>query len=398
MAVQVAPLLLLVGLVSLFICLVTHACVLVVLRRRRLRGPTPPISVLKPLKGTDPHLFENLASVARQDYPEFEILFGCEDAMDPGLAVARAVQRAHPGVPMTLVAGGRSIGYNPKVNNLVQLARAARHDWLLVSDADVRVDATYLRAVAAETVDPSVGLVSSVIAGVDDESLGAALDCLHLNGFIASSVCGADVLCGHPCVIGKSMLFRKSDFLALGGFHILKDVLAEDYVLGRAYRRAGFRVALSGHPIRAVCGTRSVEAFFKRHLRWSQMRRHLSLTYVGEPLLLPMVWLMSALLLALSHGRTMSPADGLVVALSLAAMATKLAADAWLGRRLRGHTPTLGSLVLLPLKDVVILAAWITAWFKNTAEWRGNDFHIGSGSTLTRVNGHAGTAATARHG
>lgn len=397
MSVHVAPLLLWVGLLSLFIGLVTHACAGIVLRRKHLGGPTPPISVLKPLKGTDPHLFDNLASIARQDYPEFEILFGCEDAMDPALAVARKVQRAHPEVPMTLVAGGSSVGYNPKVNNLAQLAKVARHDWILVSDADVRADAVYLRSVAAETADPRVGLVSNVIAGVQDESLGATLDCLHLNGFIASSVCGAEVLAGHPCVVGKSMLFRKSDFVELGGFGLVKDVLAEDYVLGQAYHQAGFKVALSGHPIRAICGTRSVEAFFKRHLRWSQMRRHISLTYFGEPLLLPMVWLVPALLLSLSHGRALSHTDAFVSLAALAAIATKVFADAWLALRLRGSTPAVSDLALLPLKDALILLAWFVAWFKNTAEWRGNDFHIGSGSSLTPASQQGGTAATARH-
>jgi ceramide glucosyltransferase len=303
--------------------------------------------------------------------------------MDPALGIARRVQRDYPGVPMTIVAGGRPIGHNPKINNLAQLCRAARHDWVLVSDADIRADETYLEALAAQTADPRVGLVSSVIATVGDKGLGATLDGIHMNGFVASSVCAADVLAGHPCVIGKSMLFRMSDLRELGGLSIVKDVLAEDYVLGRAYKIAGRRVALSGHPIVSVVSSRSVRAFFDRHLRWSQMRRRIAAGfYLGEPLLLPTPWLAGAAIASVvAHSAEL-------FLMAVLALALRCVTEIHFAGRLRRHGYGVTAVPLVLVKDAVVLFAWMVGWFKTTASWRGTEFRIGRGSSLSPVAGN----------
>lgn len=381
------------GIASLLFRFVAEACVRITRKRSPASGPVPAISVLKPMKGSDPALYDNLVSFARQDYPAFELVLGCEDTMDPALAVARRVQREYPSVQMTIVAGGRPIGHNPKINNLAQLCRAARHDWVLVSDADIRADERYLRALAAQTADPRVGLVSSVIATAGDKGLGATLDGIHMNGFIASSVCAADVLAGHPCVIGKSMLFRTSDLHKLGGLSIVKDVLAEDYLLGRAFMTAGRRVALSGHPIVSVVGSRSARAFFERHLRWSQMRRRISVGfYLGEPLLLPTPWLIGAAIAGvLSHSAALFLSAVLVLAL-------RSATEIHFAGRLRRHGYGVTAVPLVLVKDAVVLVAWMIGWFKTTASWRGTEFRIGRGSSLSPLGGNEVEADIVEHG
>ncbi|MCA9621908.1 MAG: glycosyltransferase [Myxococcales bacterium] len=339
--------------------------------RRRPAGadlPLPAISVLKPLKGADPGLYENLVAFVEQDYPGFEIVLAIADAMDDAVAVARQVQRDYPDAPLRIVTGAPDLGFNRKVSNLAHAARHARHDALLVSDADVRPPRDYLRAMG-RCLASGADLVHNVIAPGGEQSLGAALDNAQVAGFIAASV-GTGAVFGQPLVIGKSMLFHRATLERLGGFHAYKDVLAEDYLIGRAFVEAGLTVELCAMPAFVHNPDRSLRAFFARHMRWLQMRRMVSpFVFACEPLLHPSPWLA-----LLAFERPWVAGLGLSL---------QLLVEGLMIRHARGSAPRWWQLAALPLKDLGLLAAWVMAMVRTTVEWRGHRMRIGSGTRLT---------------
>ncbi len=355
------------------------------LRAHRVGGSEPSlpaISVLKPLKGLDEGLYENLASIARQDFPEFEIVFGVEDPADPALAIALQVRRDFPHVPMRIVARPGRGALNPKISNLLNMLEVAQHDCLLISDSNVRVDLSYLRSIATELSEPGVGLVSNLIVGRGEKTAGALLENLQLNSFVIAGVCLGDAL-GHPIVVGKSMLLRRSQLEALGGLRSMADVMAEDYLLGQLYHSAGLRVVLSAHPVYTHNNTWSLARFIARHTRWAQMRRWGGLpTFIAELLMYPVPWLLAALWLAWAGD--VRPA----MACALAGIAWKVLSDAALVWGVRNERPPARVLALIPLRDCLLLALWCSALVRRTVVWRGNRRRIGHGTRLVAAPAH----------
>lgn len=333
----------------------------------------PGVTVLKPLCGADPGLAANLESFFTQDHPGYELVFGVEDAKDPAIAVVAALQAKYPHVPSRLVVhrGGRAI--NPKVRNLMGMAPWARHDLLLVSDSNVRVPAHYVREMV-ETLHaaPRVGLVTSLFAGSGEASLGAALDAVQLNGFCAAGS-ALPTSFGDAAVVGKSLLFSRRQFEALGGFGEVADVLAEDFVMGKLFQHAGLEVRIAGTVVHNVTGRLSVEGFLQRHLRWSMLRLRLRPgAFLLEPLTAPLA------LLPLGWSELGPGAAAWVLALLLLRDV-----GGWVA--LRGWERAWLPALLAPVRDLLMLWVWAKTPAEREVSWRGNRVLVGEGTRLFPV-------------
>ncbi|HUL57756.1 MAG TPA: ceramide glucosyltransferase [Anaeromyxobacteraceae bacterium] len=336
---------------------------------------TPAISVLKPLCGVDDELEANLASFAELDYPAYEVLLGVRSRRDPAWEVAREAARRWPGRFRPVLQRGEP-GLNPKVNQLVTLARAARHDVLVVSDSNVRVGRGYLAEIAALLEDGAVGLVTHPIAGVGEARLGSLLDHLHLAGSVAPGVVGAKRLAGRDIVVGKSMALRRADLEALGGFEAVKDVLAEDYVLGRMIGDVlGKRVAVAHRPVLNVSAGRSLSEFAARHRRWAVLQRQA----VGRTAYASLL-LLNPVLLAVLAAAVARTAEALA---ALAAVCVaKAALDGAAARALRPGGFRVAQLAMVPLKDLVFGWAWIYGLLRRDVEWRGTRLVVTAGTRI----------------
>ncbi len=347
-----------------------------VLRQTRRQPPAiasgEPVSILKPLCGQVEGLAENLESFARLRYPEYEIIFGLKSADDGALLIARDFQARHPELPVRIVIDERQFGYNPKINNLVPMMLHARHDLLLISDDNVRVSPTYLHETVARMTE-GTGLVYNLICGIGGKRLGALLENLHLNSFIVGSVCFLHTLLRHPCVIGKSMLFRRSTLQQIGGLQHVRNVLAEDYLLGRYYQRQGYRVALCSQPVYTVNSRWPLANFWRRHVRWARMRFWIgTYRYVAEWLGNPVA--LAVLAFVMQRG-------GFTLGLLLAIVLTKMTSDWLLARRLSAQMK-FPPFLLTPLKDVVMALIWFAPFTSRTIRWREKKLVLGWGSRL----------------
>jgi ceramide glucosyltransferase len=335
----------------------------------------PPVSILKPLKGLDDGLFDNLESFCNLDYPQYEIIFALQNQNDPAFKVAKKIAEKHPSRDISIVVERCDEGLNPKVNNLIPACKRAKYDLILISDSNVRVERGYLGDIARHMEDPAVGLVSNMIRGVSGRSAGAVMENLHLNSFIIGSVCFLDRYFKMPCVIGKSMLMRKNDLEAIGGFIGVKDLLAEDYIIGERIHRMGRKVVLSNHIINNVNEYWGIGKFMNRHTRWGKLRWKIGgVTYLSE--LLANAVFMSVIPLIFL------PLTKLPLLLAGGTSAIKMARDFYLGKRVgAGMHPLL--YLIAPFKDLIIGLLWFVPVLSNTVAWRGNRYCIGKDSLLS---------------
>jgi ceramide glucosyltransferase len=341
-------------------------------RRARPAAFAPPVSILKPLRGTDPEIYESFRSHCLQDYPEYELIFGVSDPGDPAVELVHRLKREFPGRAIRMVVCPQVLGTNLKVSNLVQMLPLARYDHLIVNDSDIRVPTDYLRRVMAPFAETKVGMVTCLYRGIAGRTLGSRLEAIGISTDFSAGVLAARQLEGIRFALGSTLAFPRSALEAIGGFDPLVDYLADDFELGARMARAGFEVRLSEVVVDHHLPDYSLRAFIDHQLRWARSTRDSRRWgYTGVVLTFGVPWAILACLLARGAPWTI----GL-----LAVVAALRLVMAWaVGCKVLGDDQVPRQIYLVPLRDIAAMLVWAASYAGHTVAWRGDQFILEKG-------------------
>ena len=352
---------------------VSVCAVRILVARPRHSGAATPITVLKPLRGADAELYENLRSFCLQAYAPFQIVFGVADADDPAASVVRRLIVEFPALDLVLVIGGTARAPNRKVANLMNMLPAARHEQLAISDSDMRVTPDYLATIAPLLAAPDAGLVTCLYRGVPaGTDFWSRIACLHINhGFLPEAAVG-EVLHAGDGAFGATLALSRVTLDAIGGLAAISDRLADDHALGAAVRRVGRPVVLAPVIVDNIVFESGLGVLFHHELRWARTVRMVApVGYAGSVITHPVAL---AVLAVLIHPGAWS-FYGLIAAI-LARFGTVWLNDRALGL---GRTP----IYLIPLRDGLSFAVFIASFFAQSVAWRDRRYQIASGGRLT---------------
>jgi ceramide glucosyltransferase len=343
--------------------------------------PLPPVTILKPLCGAEPGLYEHLRSFCRQNYPEFQIVFGVCDLADPACAVVQRLRVEFPSLPIDVVVNPQQHGSNCKTSNLINMLARARHDVLAMADSDAFVGPDYLMTVTAPLLDRNVGLVTCIYQGVPTQRIWSRLGAMYINEWYVPSVLLARLFGHEGYASGQTLCLRRDTLQAIGGLRPIANHLAEDYRLGELIRELGLRIVLSPYVVKGEHHEPSLDALTRHELRWMRT------IHVLRPLSFRLIFLTFSLPLAIL-GIALTYADSAASSAAWLLFGTTVAARLALHfiHRLRGSRPLFADFWLLPARDLLICWVWWRSFFTSRVTWRGNRFDVGADGVMRRLS------------
>jgi ceramide glucosyltransferase len=345
-------------------------------RPRRAAGDfTPPISILKPIRGLDPEGYENFTSFCRQDYPQYELVFCVGDREDPALPLIDRLIREFPERPIRVLYGSGRDATNDKVAKLARLVSEAAYSHVVISDSDVRVRPDYLRAVIAPLADPKIGAVTCFYLPIEERTF---VDRLQAVGMLSDFYVGVVVawqLDGVKFALGPTIATTRERLAGFGGYEAIENCPGDDLLVGRLIANQGYEIDLIRYPIETVADYQSVGEFFRKRLRWIVVMRHMrpwghfGLIFThGLPWALVGVAANPSLVTAAVY-----LGGYLAVRCALTAMVIGgLKQEGGYGRRM----------LLIPLWDAMAFVIWVSSFARRSIRWRGSDYYIRRGTLV----------------
>jgi len=342
-------------------------------RKSDIQVFAPGVSILKPLCGVDPEMYESFRSHCQLDYPEYEIIFGVNHSDDPAVEAVQRLMAEFPHQKIQLVVCPQALGNNRKVSNLVQMLSLALYDHILINDSDIHVNPDYLRRVMSPFVRPEVGMVTCPYRGIAANTLGSRLESIGISTeFIAGVLVARQIEHGIHFALGSTLAASRKALDAIGGLEPLVDYLADDFELGFRIANAGYEVVLADVVVETHLPAYNLRQFFDHQLRWARSTRDSRrMGYLGLMLTFGLPWAMIAVPLA--YGAWWSWAVLALAALLRAAVAVQVGVGVVKDRAV------IRNLWLLPLRDMVAFAVWFASYADHTVQWRGEVFILENG-------------------
>jgi len=338
----------------------------------------PPVTILRPLHGAPPGLEEALASALEQDYPApVQLVCGVQNVADPARRVVEALCRRFPDRDIEIVVDPRLHGANRKISNLINMLPAARHDMLVIADADIVAAPTWLSAIARALSRPSAGVVSCFYVGGGNGAWGRLLAMGISYQFLPGAIFGTIIGLARPC-FGATMALTRQKLADIGGLEAFRDALADDYEIGRAIRRKCHEIAYPEVLVRHLCFERNGPAFWAQELRWARTVRSVNpVGHLGSLLVHPLpLSLIAAALLGFSPQALIGVGAVLAARLFLKTEMDDIAGS------------SSGPIWLLPVRDLLSFAVFAASLAGGlTVNWRGDRFRIGKDGIMSQVSG-----------
>ena len=336
---------------------------------------TPPVSILKPVRGVDFASYQNFKSFCLQDYPEYEILFCVNDLKDAAVPLIQQLTAEFPDRNIRLLSNAPQLGANRKINNLALLAQEAKFELLVQSDGDVLVGPNYLRDVVAPFERSETGVVSCFYRGIAQRNLWAEMEALGAATDFSAGVLVADWMEGVTFALGASVATTQTWLGKIGGYAALANVLADDYEIGNRIAKSGARVLLSREIVETMYPAMSFTQFWQHQLRWARtVRLCRPVSYIGLLFTHGLPWAVAG---ALASGSSAGAAAFFVAYLVLR---TTLAwtVGVW---ALRDDT-TRRKLWLVPLRDALHFCVWLGSFFSNRITWGDSEFRLSANGEM----------------
>jgi ceramide glucosyltransferase len=337
-----------------------------------------PVTIFKPVHGMEEQLAANLESFFRQDYPDYEVIFGARDADNPAVKIAEEIRARYPHVPSRIVISGPPAWPNAKVFSLDKMIAASSRSYFIISDSDVQVAPDFLRNTIPPLLDPAVGLVTCMYRGIPASDFWSSLEALGLSVEMSSGVMVADMMEGMRFALGPAMAVRREAIDAIGGIAAVADYYSDDFELGNRIWAKNYKVVLSHHIVRNVLTSRSLLRTLGDQLRWMKSTRYSRPAgHAGTGLTYAMPFGILGLMVAgaLDHWP-------LGIGLFALACLNRMIQSMVVGWTVARDPRAVRFCWLYPLRDLFGFIAWAISYTSRDFYWRGETYRFGKGGRI----------------